>query len=250
MNFSGGPWRWLVDEPLAGVENMARDEALLQAVGAGLSPPTLRFYAWSPPTISLGYFQRYADYEALPPPASELAVVRRQTGGGAILHDRELTYALVLPLRHPFILQNGLNALYDHVHNSFMAWLTGHGVPITKGPRCTGGNSQRGPFFCFERHCCFDLISQERKLLGSAQRRTPQAVLQHGSLVLERRFDQQISAAVSDHASFPLEEELSRLVTFITGHAHLRHGEYTTQEIEALPTLRAKYGGEAWNRMR
>ena len=80
-------FRILQDSPLDGPTNMARDEALLDRVGDGSSPPTLRLYQWDPPTISLGYFQKYADYEALDPPAGELAVVRRPTGGGAILQD-------------------------------------------------------------------------------------------------------------------------------------------------------------------
>src|SRR5580765_2945407 len=87
-------FRLFIDDPLDAVTNMARDESLLESVGRGESPPTLRLYQWSPAAISLGYFQDYAEFEALPAPAGTLAVVRRQTGGGAILHDLELTYSL------------------------------------------------------------------------------------------------------------------------------------------------------------
>ena len=82
---------------------MARDEALLTLVGTSQSPPTVRLYQWNPPTISLGYFQHYGDYVSLPPPAGTLPVVRRLTGGGAILHDLELTYSLTLPTGHQLL---------------------------------------------------------------------------------------------------------------------------------------------------
>src|SRR5262245_51344899 len=89
--------RLLIDSPLPGPENMARDEALLRACEL-TGDAVVRFYAWSAPTISLGYFQDYAEFEQLEPPAGDLDVVRRTTGGGAILHDLELTYSIVMPL--------------------------------------------------------------------------------------------------------------------------------------------------------
>ena len=99
---------------------MARDEALMLRVGRSESPPTLRLYQWDPPTISLGYFQRYADYESLPPPGGLLPVVRRLTGGGAILHDLELTYSLALPINHPLVC-DGPNRLYELTHDAVIA---------------------------------------------------------------------------------------------------------------------------------
>ena len=111
------PLRIIHDGAHDGPTNMARDEALLALVGEGKSPPTLRTYLWSPPTISLGYFQKYADYERLDPPAGELPVVRRQTGGGAILHDRELTYSITLPASHP-LLADGPNTLSEVAHDA------------------------------------------------------------------------------------------------------------------------------------
>ncbi len=138
--------RWLIDPPLDGPANMARDEAILACVGEGSSPPTLRFYRWDPPTISLGYFQAISDYEALADPAGSLAVVRRLTGGGAILHDRELTYSLTVPSAHPLIQSAGPNGLYAHVHAAFAALLARYGVPVVNGPAGPGGCSHDGPF--------------------------------------------------------------------------------------------------------
>lgn len=187
---------------------MARDEALLQAVGDGAQPPTLRLYAWSPPTISLGYFQPYAEYDALPPPAGTLAVVRRATGGGAILHDAELTYSLALPIDHPWAGRSP-NDLYERVHRAIIAAVGGQarlfrdaaGANVKQ--QCCDA-ARRGPFFCFARRHGMDVVVPDStqpsgwsKLAGSAQRRTARGVLQHGSLILERRFAQQPCAAWS-----------------------------------------------------
>ena len=103
----------LRDPALDGPTNMARDEHLLHS--APLRPAVLRLYAWTPPTISLGYFQRYADVAGLPADLRDLPVVRRITGGGAILHDREVTYSLVLDNSVPVATQTPL-ALYQLVH--------------------------------------------------------------------------------------------------------------------------------------
>ena len=126
--------RLLIDEPADGVTNMARDEALLDWVGRGAAPPTLRFYRWEPPTISLGYFQAYSEFEKLPPPAGELAVVRRTTGGGAILHDREWTYSLALPASHPLAAGGKAPKLYELMHDAGVRpgspWITSGADPV------------------------------------------------------------------------------------------------------------------------
>lgn len=241
-------YRWIVDPPADGPTNMARDEAMLQMVGTGESPPTLRFYLWEPPTISLGYFQRYADFEALPPPAGELAVVRRQTGGGAILHDLELTYSVVLPARHSLIARNP-NNLYRHVHTAFASLLADIGVPVAGGT-CAGGCSHRGPFFCFERHSGMDLLVRNRKLMGSAQRRTRDAVLQHGSLILDSRFPQQQCATVAAYARWDEETALPRLAALIAGARVGAPGHLTEAENALTADLRGKYASDTWNRAR
>ena len=258
--------RWITDASLDGPANMARDEALLTRVGAGQAPPTLRFYYWDPPTISLGYFQTYADYESLAPPAGRLAVVRRQTGGGAILHDRELTYSLALPLGHPLLRThpaalseisgcgepptgNGLpNAasLYRHVHSAAAELLACLGVPVTFGPNDPGHSAQRGPFFCFERHAGFDLLAEGRKIMGSAQRRTPAAILQHGSLMLDRRYDQQQCATLRDFTPALLNQHLRDLAAAIAAPCSLSPGQWAEEELALADRFRFKYAGRDW----
>ncbi|UCD29163.1 MAG: lipoate--protein ligase family protein [Planctomycetota bacterium] len=249
-------FRWIIDPPMDGPSNMARDEALLQSVDRGQAPPSLRFYRWSEPTISLGYFQRYADYDSLPPPAGGLTVVRRVTGGGAIIHDLELTYSLTLPLDHPFITTNGPNALYDRVHSAFAELLLNRGVPVTRGPinhqktaqPCDA--AQPEAFFCFDRHCGFDLMINNRKLMGSAQRRKQTAVMQHGSLILDTRFKQQTCAAVSQYADININQALPRLVELITYEPVGNPGILEPEETQLADQLRIKYSDPAWTKRR
>lgn len=241
--------RLLHDPPLDGPANMARDEALLVGVGRGESPPTLRLYQWDPPTISLGYFQPYAEAAALAAPAGGLAVVRRTTGGGAILHDLELTYSLTLPAGHA-LLHGGPNALYEIAHDAVIACFARHGVAAWRGCESDGSSAGRGPFFCFARRHCFDVMLGDNKLAGSAQRRTPQAVLQHGSIMTGRRFAQQPTAdpGESPEAWVPrlvveLPQALARLAGLAVAAGAWRPGERARAE-----ELWAKYAGEAWTR--
>ncbi len=94
---SDSAWRLLTDPPATGAWNMAVDEALLDGVAAGIAPPTLRFYQWAPPCLSLGYFQPFDVVDVAGCLRLGVDVVRRPTGGRAILHDRELTYSVALP---------------------------------------------------------------------------------------------------------------------------------------------------------
>ena len=180
---------------------MAVDEALL-AAAADDGVATLRFYQWSEPTLSLGYFQRYADRERHEASRNS-AAVRRQTGGGAIIHDRELTYSLALPAIHPLAREN--QRLYTAVHRAFINLLkplvTASSPPRELALYCETSALETAdePFLCFARRARGDVlvvpISQSSalsatadptwKILGSAQRRQRGAILQHGSLLLE-----------------------------------------------------------------
>jgi lipoate-protein ligase A len=239
--------RLLVDPASDGVTNMARDEALLDSVGRGHSPPTLRFYSWDPPTISLGYFQKYAEYEALPPPAGELAVVRRTTGGGAILHDKELTYSVSLPLSHG-LLRGGAVKLYARMHEAMIAALGPATTAVLRGS-IVNEQAQRGPFFCFSREHADDVVIGRDKLAGSAQRRTRTAVLQHGSLILERRFEQQACASAGAAAS-DIDALMSRICRALESAETVRveRGSWTEAELKLGDEYRGKYADLAWTR--
>jgi len=241
--------RLLQDPPLNGSTNMARDESLLVRVGERRSAPTLRLYRWDPPTISLGYFQRYADYAALPPPLDTLAVVRRQTGGGAILHDLELTYSLTLPLDHE-LLGRGPNRVYELVHDAVRGCCRDLGIESSRCGFTDDSGPHRGPFFCFARRHRYDLVVGDDKVAGSAQRRTRSALLQHGSIIAADRFDQPGAATLP----LPLDDALAALRQRLPAHlarlsgARIEPAEWSDEELEESSRLFHKYAGEEWTR--
>jgi len=175
------PVRVIVDlHPGSGAWNMAVDEALLESAVAGGACAT-RWYCWSQPTLSTGYFQRLE--EALQDKRfAGLPVVRRLTGGGAIIHHHELTYSCALPARHP--LARNVRDLYAAVHGAVIRVLSGFGFEASL--RGSTRADRRDEFLCFGRGDDFDVVMNGCKVLGSAQRRRKGAVLQHGSLLLRR----------------------------------------------------------------
>jgi lipoate-protein ligase A len=245
------PLRILIDQPLCGVMNMAVDEAVLQGVNQGASPATLRFYRWAEPTVSLGYFQKYEELLGQDEAIRQLPMVRRQTGGGAILHDDELTYSLILPLDGS-IAETDIEKMYQLVHNTFIAILGRYGVNVKYRGGSESGNSQRGPFFCFARRHRLDLMVEGEKLVGSAQRRIKNAVLQHGSLILSSRFAQQRCAQLATAAKIPIN--LNDFIAEVTGHLSGKLGSKTVngnlsdEEQQQLTKLQEKYSSDEWNR--
>jgi len=179
--------RLIVDPPASGAWNMAVDEALLETAavaGAG----TLRFYEWEVPTLSLGYFQAIDERQAHAA-SRDCPVVRRASGGGAILHDREVTYSLAIPQRSGSLAD--ASRLYDITHETLIQTLAEFGVSAAKfgdTPQCSGPGTRLDdePFLCFLRRSCTDIVIGGVKVVGSAQRRRRGAVLQHGSILLGR----------------------------------------------------------------
>lgn len=247
--------RLLIDAPLAGAANMARDEALLQRT-VSHAAPTLRFYAWSPPTISLGYFQEYAEFEALESPAGDLDCVRRTTGGGAILHDLEITYSIAIGVDHPLV-KGRPNHLYELAHEAVVAAI-GCGVHrLGCDNTACDASSQRGPFFCFARRHGLDVVIADAggpngyaKIAGSAQRRTHAAILQHGSIMLDDRYPQQPIATWSGLAgkSIDFAEAARRLLpAFARALGHdFTASNWTNEEVLSAETYVERYAGEAW----
>jgi len=176
--------RLLVDAPAAGAWNMAVDEALLELAAENLTT-TLRFYRWQEPTLSLGYFQPSAQRIEHPPSAG-CPLVRRSSGGGAIVHDAELTYCLSMPAGN--LPAGGARGLYGVVHRSLVAALAELGVRAVL--QCDAGpiiaDAEEDAFLCFLRRSPADVLVEGVKIAGSAQRRRRGAVLQHGSVLLGR----------------------------------------------------------------
>jgi lipoate-protein ligase A len=181
-------WRLLVDAPTNGASNMALDEVLLDGVASGSAPPTVRFYGWAPPCLSLGYFQSFDVVNVDGCRALGVDVVRRPTGGRAILHDRELTYSVALPLR---LLgdDRGLLPSYHRLSLALEAGLRQLGAPVVLAPESAAqAVPDQGPI-CFDRPSAHEILLHGRKLVGSAQVRRATAILQHGSVLIEPRLD-------------------------------------------------------------
>ncbi|MFV1966566.1 MAG: biotin/lipoate A/B protein ligase family protein [Pirellulaceae bacterium] len=170
------------DVPATGTWNMAMDEALVEWAGR-TGGTCLRFYQWSPATLSLGYFQTITSRQSHSA-SRDIPLVRRASGGGAIIHDRELTYSLVFPVTHRFAPQ--AQSLVRRFHGSLIAVLETHGI---QAGLCGSSHQlprEKEPFLCFLRRAPEDVLVSDHKVAGSAQRRHRGAVLQHGSILLDR----------------------------------------------------------------
>ena len=183
MTHSNQAARLLIDLPGSGAWNMSVDQAILQIVGNS-ARPVLRIYRWQPATLSLGYFQSFDERSQLLQSAG-CSVVRRSSGGGAILHHHELTYSLCLPGSNRWAKKN--TELYDRVHGCILAALSQFSVNAQRYvrlPESAAANSDR--FLCFERRSDGDLVLDGFKIVGSAQRRSRNAIIQHGSILFRR----------------------------------------------------------------
>jgi lipoate-protein ligase A len=172
-------WRLLLDGPGSGPWNMAVDETLLRSAQRG-APPTLRFYSWDGVWLSLGFAQFLDAAHRAACREAGVGIVRRATGGRAVLHGGDLTYSVTAPAS---ALPAGLHATYARIGEALREGLTALGVEVERaGPaRASAG---QGPFDCFQAPAAEEICASGRKLAGSAQRRAGGGVLQHGSLRL------------------------------------------------------------------
>ena len=178
-------WRFLQTEAVDGATNMAIDEALWRSRQSGQASPTLRFFAWDPPTVSLGYGQALDDHvDVAACRAFGVGLVRRPTGGSAIYHDgpeRELTYTVVATNDDLGVTTDLLEA-YRWIARALARGLQALGAPVEViGLPPAGGPV---PAFCFARTGRYEIEVGGRKLVGSAQRRRGRCFLQHGSVLL------------------------------------------------------------------
>lgn len=177
------------DEPAEPFTNMAADE-LLAAEADRRGGLVVRLYGWAPASVSLGAFQEIAAARGLPDLAG-LPLVRRPSGGGAIVHGSDLTYAAAVPRRHPW--GGSPQAFYDAFHAALVDELRGLGIAARQHRAGGLADAREGRFLCFDRRAEGDVVAalpnrpatgDDPKILGSAQRRLAGAVLQHGSLLL------------------------------------------------------------------
>lgn len=219
-------WRLILErEPRTGAENMALDEAIMDAVAAGESLPTLRFYAWEPPCLSLGKRQPLDGVDLARCRADGIDVVRRVTGGFAILHTDELTYSIAVRPDDPRADGAILDA-YRKLSQGLLAGLRLLGTAPQMNPVVPGG-VHNASAACFEMPSAYEIVVGEKKLIGSAQARPHGRVLQHGSLPLagdiarlvpylayEREDEREALAAHLRERATTLSDALGRVVTY------------------------------------
>jgi len=234
--------RLLPFETADGPRNMAADEVLLQRADAGIA--SLRFYGWSPATLSLGYFQPAAvrlEDERL----ATLPWVRRATGGATLVHDRELTYALALPAGLPW--QTGQTWM-PRFHEILKGALASLGVDVSLALQ----NDLRGDILCFQKHTVGDLLCRGLKIGGSAQRKHRRSLLQHGSILLR-----QSSAAPAlpgifeltgvEIAPLALRDAVMQHFAAATGW-RLESAVWTDDDVRLIESLpREKFSSASWN---
>ncbi len=166
-----------------GASNMAADCAILEAVAAKTQPPTLRLYGWDPFCLSIGYGQRVADVDMSALAARGWQLVRRPTGGKAILHGDELTYSLCLPLDHPLAAGSVIES-YREISRGLSLALLELGLPVRSEKAATSQSGRHAGPVCFELSSHYEITVDGRKLVGSAQMRRKRGILQHGTLPL------------------------------------------------------------------
>ena len=213
------------------------DEVIARAVGAGRVPPTLRLYGWSKPTVSMGYLQR-SDGAVDRTACSRLGIeiVRRPTGGRAVLHAYELTYGAAVSTEG---LWGRLSVAesFSRMGQALVAGLRRLGVVGTIGDSSLDGPANSRTAACFQMHRMPAILVSGKKLIGSAQRRWERSLLQHGSLLLE--FD-----ATMHQAVFPTWCDAAASVTWLA--ALLERMPHRTAVEAALAAGWGEVTGALW----
>ncbi|HSH05184.1 MAG TPA: biotin/lipoate A/B protein ligase family protein [Anaerolineae bacterium] len=269
-------WRLIISPPQDGATNMALDEAIADAVIAGEAPPTLRFYSWDPPCLSLGYAQEWDEVvdEEL---CEKLGwdVVRRATGGRAILHTDELTYSVAAPKSEPRVA-GGVLESYQRLSFALLHGLKLMGLEPARAQPYYEDQGEQGPA-CYDGPSNYEITIGQRKLLGSAQKRLKQGgVLQHGTLPLTGDITRIAQGLYFDmpgqrmalqvrlrYRATTLAFSLGRELTFAQAADYMSQGfaqslnlnldatTPTPAELDRAATLRAeKYAHPDWNQKR
>lgn len=261
-------WRLLLDGKRDGASNMAIDEAILESVIQGHSPPTLRFYGWSPPCLSLGRSQPLAEADLAACRAAGVDLVRRPSGGQAVLHAGELTYSVALLQSDPRSAGGVLEG-YRRLSAGLLAGLRLLGIEAIQALGARQADGPPSPI-CFDRPSDYEITCGGRKLIGSAQWRRRGGVLQHGSLPLAGDLTRIVDLVVLG-ARDP-EEERRRLAARVVSLQEARGeaipfaaaadglvqglaatlnlalvpGELSAEEQVRAAVLRSRYAGDAW----
>lgn len=257
-------WRLLVQPGLAGDWHMAADSVIAGLIGGGKVPSTVRVYNWLPETISLGYHQNQDEIDLEACRRDEVKVVRRPTGGRAIYHSDEITYAAIFP-RTSRVYNSQLLACYANVSRVLKAALEEFPIRIDDFQAAGSSGTYGGSPVCFSDALSYELTIDGKKIVGSAQRRWPDRVLQHGSILLGNSHQKladylhlppeqkaiekskllNSTACVKDvyplSISLPQFAEALRKSFFRLFKIDLIPGELTSEELEKIEKNREKF---------
>jgi lipoyl(octanoyl) transferase len=267
------PWRLMITPPARGAWNMAVDEAILEQAGRGDSLPTLRLYSWDPACLSLGHAQPFADVDTARLRERGWDVVRRATGGRAILHTDELTYSVTGSAEEQALVGGVLDS-YNRIAQALLLAVKNLGLPVEMKQIVSQVSNLTDTVnpICFEVPSTYEITVAGKKLIGSAQARKKEGVLQHGSLplagdltricqalVFENESARQEAASRLSARATTVESALGRAVTWDSAAAALfqafelqlglcfERGElsgYESRRAEEL--VREKYDHPSW----
>ena len=255
--------------------NMAMDEALLNFVSRGEIDPVIRFYTWNPATLSIGYFQRLQkEIDIDKVKEKGYGLVRRQTGGRGVLHDKELTYSVIVPESHPN-MPSTVTEAYKIISQGLLEGFKNLGfetyfaIPRSKEER--DKLKQPRSSVCFDAPSWYELVVEGRKIAGSAQTRQKGVILQHGSILqdidIDDLFDMfkfknerlkakmkenfvQKAVAIDDISNQHItlnEMENAFEAGFKKGlNIDFKPLELTEKQLEEVQELEDKYRSEAW----
>jgi len=257
--------RLIIHGPEHAFFNMALDEAVAEAVRGKLSPPTLRLYQWKRPSISVGYFQKSSEVNLDYCSERGYPVVRRLTGGRAILHDDELTYS-VSSCADSALFRGGLHETYRTISSALVSALCSHGINAQISFRKKRNIHDKNPS-CFRSASYGEITVNGKKIIGSAQKRYKDGFLQHGSLLLGHKADELNNVLnnigpdsgthigslteyspgmTADRLCRSLREAFEKVL-----NVKLVTDIPTKAEMKAAETLvTAKYSSDKWNLMR
>lgn len=223
-------WRLIPYHKFSAFENMAIDEAIFRGNQLGQSPPTLRFYGWDPPALSVGYFQDVdQEVDVGYCRKNRVDIVRRPTGGKAVFHDRELTYSFISSEKQgPFT--PGVLGTYLAISRCILKGIAGLGIAAEvaqDSPSVERVNTAH----CFSFPSRYEILIAGKKVCGSAQTRANGAFLQHGSLLLH--FDAaKALCAIRDRRGRVTEDTLREAVTYLG--AYLPEGQTDPEYLSGV----------------
>lgn len=266
-------WRIIDSGPGSAAWNMALDEALLLTASKEGFVPTLRFFSWDRPSLSIGSFQKAKELDLTKVNEAGFPLVRRPTGGRAVLHDAELTYSITCPIPSPFFPSDLLGS-YNRIGSCFVRGLKALGIEAGLYPLRRDGKSTPSGHnpLCFSSPSWYEVLIDNKKLIGSAQRRLKGSFLQQGSLLIKLDIPSILSFQQfkDDEARMKAQSGLAQKMTALHEHApgigmeELKNmlvkgfrdeigvvcsfGDVTKEESAlAKKLLEDKYSKESWN---